>query len=53
MAGIKPPEAREPEAMGPGRGGGGSDNKRWRRTAISGSGEANSEYSRDERGVGV
>ena len=52
MAGLSPPEARDPEARGLGKGGS-SDNKRWRRTVTSRIGAATFEYSKGERGIGV
>ena len=52
MAGLSPPEARDPEARGLGKGGS-SDNTRWRRTVTSRIGAATLEYSKGERGIGV
>ena len=52
VAGLSPPESREPEAGWAVRGGG-SDDKIWRRTAISESDAANLAYSWGEIGVSV
>ena len=51
MAGLRLLEATEPEARGPGIGGGGSENNRWRRMEMSRSGTLLLVHSRGIKGI--